>query len=75
MNRAAAGRWLRWFLVALLIVLAAVQAWYVACVVYWKSHNPGLTSFMRHAQERLAARHPPGTLQHQWIAYGQISNE
>ena len=79
MNRAAAGRWPRWgaaaLLIALFSVLAALQGWYLGCIVYWRWHNPGMTSFMRHAQERLAARRPPGTLQHQWVAYGQISND
>jgi monofunctional glycosyltransferase len=74
-NRATVARWLRRSLLALLLALMAVQAGYFGCVLYWRSHNPGLTAFMRHAQERLAARRPPGALQQQWVPYERISND
>jgi monofunctional biosynthetic peptidoglycan transglycosylase len=72
-KRAELGRWLRWTLLLLLIVLTTIQAWYLCWVVYWRWHNPALTAFMSHAQERLAARNPPARLKQQWIAYGRIS--
>jgi monofunctional biosynthetic peptidoglycan transglycosylase len=72
-NRAGLGHWLRRGLLLLLIALAAVQAWYLCWVVYWKWHNPALTAFMRHAQERLAVRRPSVRLDQQWVAYGRIS--
>jgi monofunctional biosynthetic peptidoglycan transglycosylase len=74
-NRGALLRWLWRGLFALLLALAAVQAWYFGCVLYWKSHNPGSTAFMRHAQERLAARRPPGSLQQQWVPYERIAGD
>lgn len=75
MNRGALLRWLRRGALALLLVLTAVQAWYLGCVVYWRWHNPSMTAFMRHARDRLAARKPPAVLQQQWVAYGRISND
>jgi monofunctional biosynthetic peptidoglycan transglycosylase len=72
-NQAEAVRWLGRALLLALVVLASVQAWYLGCIVYWRWHNPALTAFMRHAQDRLAARHSPGRLDQQWIAYGRIS--
>jgi len=72
-KRAELGRWLRRTLLLLLIVLTTIQAWYLCWVVYWRWHNPALTAFMSHAQERLAARNPPARLKQQWIAYGRIS--
>jgi len=72
-NRAGALRWLGRALLLLLIVLASIQAWYLACIVYWRWHNPAHTAFMRHAQERLATRHSVARLDQQWVAYGRIS--
>lgn len=54
-------------------LIVAIQCWYLGWVVYWRWSNPSMTSFMRHAQERLALRHPPGVLQRQWVSYPQIS--
>jgi monofunctional glycosyltransferase len=67
------ARWRRWALVLLLAVLAVIQAWYLGWIVYWKWHNPTLTAFMRHSQERLVALHPSANLKQQWIAYDRIS--
>jgi monofunctional biosynthetic peptidoglycan transglycosylase len=60
--------------VLLLVALAMLQGWYLCCIVYWRWHNPTLTAFMRHSQEKLAARHPPASLKQQWTAYDRISN-
>jgi monofunctional biosynthetic peptidoglycan transglycosylase len=73
-NRVGLGRWLARALVVLLVALVMLQGWYLGCIVYWRWHNPALTAFMRHSQEKLAARHPPASLKHQWIAYERISN-
>jgi monofunctional glycosyltransferase len=72
-NRAGALRWLGRALLLLLIVLASIQAWYLACIVYWRWHNPAHTAFMRYAQERLATRHSVARLDQQWVAYSRIS--
>ena len=73
MSRTGLGRWLRQAVLLALIVPAAVQAWYLAWIVYWKWNNPAHTAFMQHALERLAARNPSARLQQQWVAYGRIS--
>jgi len=67
------GRWLRRAILLALIVLAALQAWYLCWIVYWRWHNPEQTAFMRHAEARLALRRPAPRLQQQWVAYGRIS--
>jgi len=72
-KRAHPGRWLARALVLLVVALALLQGWYLSCVVYWRWHNPTQTAFMRHSQERLAARHPPASLRQQWIGYDHIS--
>jgi monofunctional glycosyltransferase len=56
-----------------LIVLAALQAWYLCWIVYWRWYNPADTAFMRHALQRMEDRNPAARLQQQWVAYGRIS--
>jgi monofunctional biosynthetic peptidoglycan transglycosylase len=72
-SRADLGRWIRRALLLALIGLAALQAWYLCWIVYWKWHNPADTAFMRQAQERIVLRSPSARLQQQWVAYGRIS--
>jgi monofunctional biosynthetic peptidoglycan transglycosylase len=72
-SRANVRRWLARALVLLLVGLVLLQGWYLSWVVYWRWHNPQLTAFMRHSQEKLAERHPPASLKQQWIAYERIS--
>jgi monofunctional biosynthetic peptidoglycan transglycosylase len=56
-----------------LSALAALQAWYLCWIVYWRWHNPEQTAFMRHAEARLALRKPAARLRQQWVAYSRIS--
>jgi monofunctional biosynthetic peptidoglycan transglycosylase len=72
-SSAGVWRWFRRGLLLVLIALAAVQAWYLCWIVYWKWNNPSLTAFMRHAQERLVARNPSARLTQQWVVYNRIS--
>lgn len=73
MSQTRLGRWLRRAALLAFIVLAALQAWYLGWIVYWKWNNPAHTAFMQHALERLAAHNPSARLQQQWVAYGRIS--
>jgi monofunctional biosynthetic peptidoglycan transglycosylase len=72
-KRADLGPWLGRALLLVLVVLAAIQVWYLCWIVYWKWHDPALTAFMRHAQDKLAVRGPSAHLKQQWVAYGRIS--
>lgn len=65
--------WLLRAVLLLVVGLAALQLWYLGWIVTWKWYNPGVTAFMRHAQERRLARHLPPTLVQQWVPYGRIS--
>ncbi|HWY73140.1 MAG TPA: monofunctional biosynthetic peptidoglycan transglycosylase [Burkholderiaceae bacterium] len=73
MSRSDLGRWLGRIVLLSLIVLVAIQTWYLGWVVYWKWHNPATTAFMRHAHERLVARNPSAHLAQQWVVYSRIS--
>ena len=53
----------------LVLVVVAVQLWFLAHLVYWSSYNPSSTAFMDRYLERPGAR-----LRHHWVAYNRISD-
>ena len=73
----ARKRRLRLWCARLAAGLAIVFAGYYGGVFYsvWRlrSHNPGMTAFMRIGLERLRATDPRARLQHQWVPYDRIS--
>ena len=72
-NAAGLRLWLARILFAALAAFAALQAWYLGWIVYWKWNDPAHTAFMQQAQQRLDLRRPAMRLQHQWVPYGRIS--
>ena len=66
-------RWTWRMLLLALIVLAAVQFWFLVHVWYWVDHNPGSTAFMRARMEILREKNPRAKLRHQWVPYQRIS--
>jgi len=56
-----------------LIVLAALQFWFLVHVWYWNSHNPESTAYMRARLEILREDHPRARLRQQWVPYQRIS--
>jgi monofunctional biosynthetic peptidoglycan transglycosylase len=59
---------------ALLVGALIVQAWFFAQVLWWSSHNPDSTAFMKHRLERLRAKRPQTRLEHRWVPYERISD-
>jgi monofunctional biosynthetic peptidoglycan transglycosylase len=80
---AAAGRVLRttrtawkffcYSLGVLVLVVAAVQCWYYAHVLWWRVYQPADTAFMEARVERLREKDPKAKLAHQWVGYERIS--
>jgi monofunctional glycosyltransferase len=73
-------RWLRLLLrsaavtgLLVVVVVVAVQLWFLAHVAWWTRFDPGSTSFMRAQVERLREKDPNARLQHQWVPYSRIS--
>ena len=66
-------RWSWRTLLLALIVLAAVQFWFLVHIWYWTSHNPESTAFMRTRLEILREDNPRARLRHQWVPYQRIS--
>lgn len=66
-------RWSWRILLLALIVLTAVQFWFLVHVWYWVDHNPESTAFMRARLEILQEDNPKARLRHQWVPYNRIS--
>ena len=73
MSAAGPAGWLLRAVLLLAAALAGLQLWYLGWIAYWKWHNPAMTAFMRHAQERRLAHHLPAALSQQWVPYAHIS--
>lgn len=66
-------RW-TWLIILLaLIVLTALQFWFLVHIWYWNSHNPETTAFMRARLQILQEDDPRAKLRHQWVPYQRIS--
>jgi len=52
-----------------LLVVIAVQLWFLAHIVYWSSFNPSSTAFM----DRYLEGKPGARLRHSWVPYARIS--
>lgn len=75
MKRAARRLWraFAFALAGMALLVGGVQAWYYAHVLWWKTHDPAQTAFMRSRIERLRADQRVIALRHRWIAYERIS--
>jgi monofunctional glycosyltransferase len=63
----------RYGLAAIALAVLLLQAWYYAHVVWWNTHNPTSTAFMREQLERTRDKDPRARLRHRWVPYARIS--
>lgn len=70
---ALAGRAAGYALGAAAALLVALQAWYFAHVLWWRSANPQQTAFMERRLAELRATDPAARLAHRWVDYERIS--
>lgn len=66
-------RWTWRIILLALIVLTALQFWFLVHVWYWSGNNPESTAFMRARLEILREDEPRARLRHQWVPYQRIS--
>jgi len=66
-------RWSWRAFLLLLIVLTAIQFWFLVHVWYWVGHNPESTAFMRNRLEIMQEDNPKARLRQQWVPYQRIS--
>ena len=69
----AALRWVGLALVAALVLVLAVQLWYLGWVAWWRWNNPSETAFMAREEAALREKRPKAELRHRWVPYGSIS--
>ena len=68
-----AWKGLRYGLAVLVLVVLLAQAWFFAHVLWWNTHNPTSTAFMREQLERVREKNPAAHLQQRWVPYARIS--
>ncbi len=61
-------------LLALVLLFILIQCYFFALILWWTSHNPSSTSFMRHQLAIIRETKPDAQLQKQWVPYDRISN-
>jgi len=62
-----------WVGLVLIALILALQCWYLAHIVWWRSHPPESTSFMRQQLKVLRDKDPKARIQYQWVPYERIS--
>ena len=76
-SKAGAGRivWVlfRFGLGAIVVGVLAVQGWYFAQILRWRSNEPASSAFMQARLEKLRQKDPRAQLRHQWVPYERIS--
>jgi monofunctional glycosyltransferase len=60
-------------LAAAFLVVAGLQAWFYAQIVYLNAFNPASTAFMDRRLDLLREKNPKAALRRQWVPYEQIS--
>ena len=68
-----AWRAFRYGLAALALAVLLTQAWFYAHVLWWNTHNPTSTAFMRDQLDRMRDEKPGARLQQRWVPYARIS--
>lgn len=58
---------------ALVLVVAAVQFWFYAHVLWWRAYEPSSTAFMEARLERLREKDARAKLAHRWVPYERVS--
>ena len=66
-------RWSALALAAAVLILFAIQLWYLGWLAWWKWNNPGETAFMARETAALQQKHPKAELKQRWVDYGRIS--
>lgn len=67
-------KWLKWLILAPLLLFTLVQLYFFVQICWWIDHNPTSTSFMRAQQAALREKNPKANIQQLWVPYARISN-
>ena len=69
-----AWKWFCYIVGTIVLVIALVQGWFFAHIVWWKFFNPWETSFQSARLSELRESDPKAVLEYEWIDYAKISN-
>jgi monofunctional biosynthetic peptidoglycan transglycosylase len=67
-------RILLWLILAPVLLVLLIQAYFFLQICWWINYNPSSTSFMRQQLSVLREKNPDAKLQHKWVPYKNISN-
>lgn len=67
-------RILLWLILAPVLLVLLIQAYFFLQICWWINYNPSSTSFMRQQLSVLREKNPDAKLQHKWVPYTRISN-
>jgi monofunctional biosynthetic peptidoglycan transglycosylase len=67
-------RILLWLILAPVLLVLLIQAYFFLQICWWINYNPSSTSFMRQQLSVLREKNPDAKLQHKWVPYNRISN-
>jgi monofunctional biosynthetic peptidoglycan transglycosylase len=59
----------------LVVAALAVQLWFFAHVLWWRSFQPEQSAFMAARIAQLRAKDPKAKLAHQWVPYERVSSQ
>jgi len=59
----------------LVVAALAVQLWFFAHVLWWRSFQPEQSAFMAARGAQLRAKDPKAKLAHQWVPYERVSSQ
>ena len=65
--------WVKWIFIVPIVIILAVQLYFLVQIWWWRDHNPSMTAFMRAQQSALREKNPKANIQQQWVSYKQIS--
>lgn len=63
-----------WLIVLPFLLFVLVQVYFLVQIVWWISHNPSSTSFMRQQESVLQEKNGNFKLKQKWVPYQRISN-
>ena len=58
---------------ALVLIVAVIQCWFFAHVLWWRMYQPESTAFMEARVERLREKDVKAKIAHRWVPYERIS--
>ena len=67
-------KFLWWLVLAPILVVMAIQLYFLVQIWWWVDHNPSSTSFMDRQLSLLQEKNPKAQLKHKWAPYNRISN-